>query len=185
MDYGSNQSKGGAARAETLSAEERSEIARKGGPARWSGITERSAITEAGNRAEATALLIRCGYRVYRPEADVDGEDLVLCTPAPERKLISVQLKSRPHVDDTRYGGRDIWMLFPSSKYNPEVPRQWYLVEHDPFFEWTKNQHNHAPKWKEMWHFPTVPMALGEFLRPYELKLSSGDYPVDIPASKF
>ena len=32
---------------------------------------------EAANRAEATAILIRGGYRVYRPEADVSGEDLV------------------------------------------------------------------------------------------------------------
>jgi hypothetical protein len=31
---------------------------------------------EAANRAEATALLIRAGYRVYRPEADGYGEDL-------------------------------------------------------------------------------------------------------------
>jgi hypothetical protein len=30
---------------------------------------------EAANRAEATALLIRVGYRVYRPEADCYGED--------------------------------------------------------------------------------------------------------------
>jgi hypothetical protein len=28
---------------------------------------------EAANRAEATAILIRHGYRVYRPEADVSG----------------------------------------------------------------------------------------------------------------
>jgi phosphoglycolate phosphatase-like HAD superfamily hydrolase len=36
---------------------------------------------EAANRAEATALLIRCGYRVYRPEADAYGEDLVVRDP--------------------------------------------------------------------------------------------------------
>ena len=33
---------------------------------------------EAANRAEATALLIRADYRVYRPEADCYGEDLVV-----------------------------------------------------------------------------------------------------------
>lgn len=33
---------------------------------------------EAANHAEATALLIRYGYRVYRPEVDVSGEDLVI-----------------------------------------------------------------------------------------------------------
>ena len=32
---------------------------------------------EAANRAEVTAILIRAGYRVYRPDADVSGEDLV------------------------------------------------------------------------------------------------------------
>ena len=37
---------------------------------------------EAANRAEATALLIRSGYRVYRPEADCFGEDLILRTPS-------------------------------------------------------------------------------------------------------
>lgn len=48
---------------------------------------------EAANRAEATALLIRDGYRVYRPEADCYGEDLILRTPSGE--LRAVQLKSR------------------------------------------------------------------------------------------
>src|SRR5258707_15509303 len=37
---------------------------------------------EAANRAEATALLIRAWYRVYRPEADGYGEDLVVRTPS-------------------------------------------------------------------------------------------------------
>jgi hypothetical protein len=36
---------------------------------------------EAANRAESTALLIRAGYRVYRPEADCYGEDLIVRTP--------------------------------------------------------------------------------------------------------
>lgn len=49
---------------------------------------------EAANRAEATALLIRAGYRVYRPEADCYGEDLVVRTPS--GGLLPVQLKSRP-----------------------------------------------------------------------------------------
>jgi hypothetical protein len=33
---------------------------------------------EAANRAEMTAILIRLGCRVYRPEADVSGEQFVL-----------------------------------------------------------------------------------------------------------
>jgi hypothetical protein len=59
---------------------------------------------EAANRAEATALLIRSGYRIYRPEADVHGEDLVLR--APSGGLLPLQLKGRPTVDWPRYGGR-------------------------------------------------------------------------------
>lgn len=69
---------------------------------------------EAANRAEATAILIRAGYRVYRPEADVSGEDLVVRTP--DGKLRLVQMKSRPTVELRRYGGKDIWMLFLTRK---------------------------------------------------------------------
>lgn len=49
---------------------------------------------EAANRAEATALLIRAGFRVYRPEADVSGEDLVIRTQ--DGELRTVQMKGRP-----------------------------------------------------------------------------------------
>jgi hypothetical protein len=69
---------------------------------------------EAANRAEATALLIRAGYRVYRPEADVSGEDLVVRTPQGE--LRAVQMKGRPTVDWRRYGGVNVWMLVPDPK---------------------------------------------------------------------
>ena len=62
---------------------------------------------EAANRAEATAILIRAGFRVYRPEADVQGEDLVVREPG--GKLSAVQLKGRPTVEWERYGGRQIW----------------------------------------------------------------------------
>lgn len=70
-----------------------------------------SAEIEAANRAEATALLIRAGYRVYRPEADVSGEDLIIRTPT--GMLRPVQLKGRPSVEWARYGGQGLWMLFP------------------------------------------------------------------------
>jgi hypothetical protein len=66
---------------------------------------------EAANRAEAAAILIRAGYRVYRPETDVHGEDLVIRSP--EGVLRSVQMKGRPAVEWKRYGGKTIWMLFP------------------------------------------------------------------------
>ncbi len=52
---------------------------------------------EAANRAEATEILIRAGFRVYRPEADCYGEDLILRKPNGE--LLAVQLKSRWTVD--------------------------------------------------------------------------------------
>ncbi|TXM67339.1 hypothetical protein FV226_22150 [Methylobacterium sp. WL12] len=93
----------------------------------------RQAHTEAANRAEATALLIRCGYRVYRPEADIEGEELVVCTP--NGLPSGVQLKSRPLVDWRRYGGRQLLMLFPSAPYSPGAARAWFLVPHDPFYE--------------------------------------------------
>jgi hypothetical protein len=69
---------------------------------------------EAANRAEVTALLIRKGYRVYRPEADCHGEDLILRTP--DGELLAVQLKARPEVDWNRYGGKSLWVLFPDPK---------------------------------------------------------------------
>jgi hypothetical protein len=66
---------------------------------------------EPANRAEVTALLINAGYRVYRPEADIDGEDLILCTLA--GRLVRVQQKPCLSVDHVRYEKRDLWMLFP------------------------------------------------------------------------
>ena len=62
-------------------------------------ITLTSNEVEAANRAEATALLIRAGYRVHRPEADcygenLYGEDVVVRTPSGE--LLPLQLRSRP-----------------------------------------------------------------------------------------
>jgi hypothetical protein len=58
---------------------------------------------EAANRAEATALLIRAGLRVYRPEADCYGEDLIVRDH--DGQLHAVQLKSRPTVNPRKYGG--------------------------------------------------------------------------------
>jgi len=74
-------------------------------------------LIEAANCAEVTAILIRAGYRVYRPEADVSGEDLVIRIP--EGELRSVQMKGRPLVHwklygGKRHGGNDMWMLFPA-----------------------------------------------------------------------
>ena len=125
---------------------------------------------EAANRAEATALLIRCGYRVYRPEADCYGEDLILRTPSGELRV--VQLKSRPTVDRHRYGGRKVWMLFPDPKVGPNggsLGRDWFLLPHDKLHKWVKDKHGHAPKWNDAWTYPKISRKLSRFLQPFRL----------------
>jgi hypothetical protein len=123
--------------------------------------------TEAANRAEVTALLIRAGYRVYRPEADCYGEDLLLRSPSPNGELRAVQLKARPEVDRKRYGGKSLWMLFTDPKGSSA--RKWFLVPHDEFYEWTKDKHGHAPKFKEAWSYPSVSKELGRFLDKFAI----------------
>jgi hypothetical protein len=117
---------------------------------------------EAANRAEVTALLIRAGYRVYRPEADCYGEDLILRTP--KREFRAVQLKSRPEVDWKRYGRKSLWMLFPDPKGSGA--RKWFLVPHDEFYEWIKGKHPHARKFKQTqaWNYPFISKELARFL---------------------
>jgi hypothetical protein len=127
-----------------------------------------SAVTEAANRAEVTALLIRCGYRVYRPEADTHGEDLVVRTP--EGRLLGVQMKGRATVNGKKYGGKDLLMLFPSARYNLGIERQWFLVPHDQLFDWIKAKHGHSPKWQDEWSYPAITNSLGIFLQPYLLR---------------
>jgi hypothetical protein len=131
----------------------------------------RHAKIQAANRAEATALLIRCGYAVYRSEADCEGEDLVVRTPA--GKLLAVQLKGRPVVDWRRYGTRDLWMLFPSHPFNLETPRDWYLLPHDHFYTWVESRHGGSPKWASHWTYSTISEALRTFLTDWILISSS------------
>lgn len=57
-------------------------------------------------QSEATALLIPRGYRVYRPETCINGEDLVLRSPA--GRLCDVQLEGRPYVEWQSYGDREL-----------------------------------------------------------------------------
>jgi hypothetical protein len=121
---------------------------------------------EAANRAEVTALLIRSGYRVYRPEADVSGEDLVVRTIHGE--LRAVQLKSRPAVDWHRYGGRQIWMLFPDCAGGSNG-RLWFLIPHDELFAWIKERHGHTSGWSEAWSYPKVSTQLRGFLEAFVL----------------
>jgi hypothetical protein len=121
---------------------------------------------EAVNRAEATALLIRTGYRVYRPEADCDGEDLILRTPS--GRFYPVQLKARPTVDLNKFGKKGLWMLFPGTKLSTETPRNWYLVPHDLFHRWVKIKHGRTPKWNDTWSYPKISKKLSAFLSEFE-----------------
>ena len=122
---------------------------------------------EAANRAEATAILIRAGYRVYRPEADVHGEDLVIR--APDGELRSVQMKGRPVVEWQRYGGRDIWMLFPDP-LGSQPGRPWFFIKHDELFAWVKNRHGAAQGWAEAWSYPRMSADLRQWLQPFMLQ---------------
>ena len=122
---------------------------------------------EAANRAEATAILIRRGYRVYRPEADVAGEDLVIRTP--DGELLPVQMKGRPTVDWSRYGDHKIWMLFPDPA--GDIPgRPWFFIKHDELFAWMKERHGTAPCWNDAWSDPYVSVDLARFLQPFVLR---------------
>ena len=127
---------------------------------------------EAANRAEATAILIRAGYRVYRPEADVSGEDLVIRSPRGE--LRPVQMKGRPTVDWHRYGGRQMWMLFPDPGGN-KPGRPWFLIYHDDLFAWIKNRHGAAAGWNDAWSYRRMSTALRKFLQPCMLHAAQAE----------
>lgn len=128
----------------------------------------KSAAIEAANRGEATSLLIRCGYRVYRPEADIAGEDLVIRTP--EGVLHGVQLKSRAIVDQKKYGDLGLLMLFPGGRFVPDTPRPWFLIPHDLLFPWVKDRHGSAKGWAEAWSYPGLSKDLQAFLAPYQVR---------------
>jgi hypothetical protein len=113
---------------------------------------------EAANRGEATALLIRSGWRVYRPEADCDGEDLIVrrlngC----QHTLLLVQLKSRVTVNWKKYGKRGLWMLFPDGPHKP-TGRSWFLIPHDSLYVLV-NEHYTVAK-HGRWSSGTVSRAL-------------------------
>lgn len=129
-------------------------------------VSLKSSEIEGANRAEATALLIRAGYRVYRPEADVSGEDLVVRTPQGE--LRAVQMKGRPTVDWRRYGGLNVWMLFPDPGAC-QPGRPWFLVPHDDLFAWMEERHGAAPGWNSAWSDPSLSVALRASLDPFIL----------------
>jgi hypothetical protein len=109
---------------------------------------------EAANRAEVTALLIRAGYRVYRPEADCYGEDLILRDR--EGTLHAVQLKSRPTVDPARYGGE------------ATGERKWFLVPHDDLCNRLK-EHGDSFRKDDTWSTAHISKSLSEFLKSFRL----------------
>ncbi|MHB1960348.1 MAG: hypothetical protein ACYCO5_15145 [Acidobacteriaceae bacterium] len=139
--------------------------------------------TEAANRAEITALLIREHYRVYRPEADCYGEDLVLRFPDnpaknqfPSGKLLPygqlqvVQLKSRPTVDKKYKNYPSLWMLFPDPKKIPASGREWFLVPHKDLYEWMEKEHGHTKSMRKEgggWSCPYIPKNLLTFLKNF------------------
>lgn len=128
-----------------------------------------SNLLEAANRAEVTALLIRAGYRVYRPEADTEGEDLVLRQPS--GVLIAVQQKGRVHVERDKYAERNIWMLFPDAPFDGKRQRDWFLIEHDRLFRWLEKQHGHADGFSAgKWTCRSPARWLRERLEPYRVR---------------
>jgi hypothetical protein len=144
-------------------------------------LTSTNAI-EAANRAEVTAILIRAGHQVYRPEADVSGEDLVIRIP--EGELRSVQMKARPLVHWKLYGGKDMWMLFPDP--TGDIPgRPWFFIKHDELFNWFKKLHGTtAPGWvqrhkagKAEWSEKGLTDELRKFLQPkFMLPTTAGSH---------
>jgi hypothetical protein len=94
-----------------------------------------------------------------------------VCDPA--GTLVPVQLKSRPYVDSSRYSGKGIKMLFPQPKY--ALGRPWYLVPHDVLYAWVEKHHGGTPKWRGLWHSPSITPVLAAFLKEggYQLGPSS------------
>ncbi len=142
-------------------------------------------LIEAANCAEVTAILIRAGYRVYRPEADVSGEDLIIRIP--EGELRSVQMKGRPLVHwklygGKRHGGNDMWMLFPDPA--GEIPgRPWFFIKHDELFNWYKQRHGAVPGWvqrhkagKAEWSEKGLGVELRKFLQPFKLPTTAASH---------
>ena len=132
---------------------------------------------EAANRAEATAIPIRGGYRVYRPEADVSGEDPAIRNL--DGELLSVQIKGRPMVHWSLYGGHKMWMLFPDPA--GVIPRRpWFFIKHDELFNWYKKRHGALPGWvqrhkagKAEWSEKGLGVELRKFLQSFMLRTTA------------
>ena len=97
-------------------------------------------LVEAANRAEVSALLIRGGYRVFTPEADFEGVDLLLQDP--DGGLRKTQMKARPTCDG-KYRGKDIWMLFPAPG-EVTFERDRFLIRYDNVYKEFKRRYKPA-----------------------------------------
>ena len=131
------------------------------------GLALTGSEIEAANRGEATSLLIRCGYRVYRPEADCAGEDLVIRHP--KGALFAVQQKGRLTVNYSQYGKQGLWMLFPSAPFKFYKEREWYLVDHEILYAKMEERHSHAPSWEGSWTVGRPSVEMKQWLEPYRL----------------
>ncbi len=105
------------------------------------------AAIEAANRAEVTALLIRCSYRVYRPEADIEGEDLVLRLP--DGTLGAAQLKPRDLRRPAAIRRPGPAHAVPRRPVHTGRAASVVLVPHDPLFLEVERRHGGTPKWTE------------------------------------
>jgi hypothetical protein len=73
-------------------------------------------------------------------------------------------MKGRPTVDWRRYGGREIWVLFPDP-VGAKPGRPWFFIKHHELFAWVKNRHGAAPGWNGAWSYPRMSVDLRKFLQ--------------------
>jgi hypothetical protein len=126
-------------------------------------------IIEAYNLNEVSAIFLKKGFMLYRPEADVDGVDFIIQTP--ENNFLKCQLKSRAYVLWNKYGNKDIYMVFPAQ--GDSFNREWYLIPHDTLFQILKSKHGDAPNWNhsefgEHWNTP-VSKNLADELKSFTI----------------
>ncbi len=85
-----------------------------------------------------------------------------------DRVMLVAQLKGRPACHE-KYRGKDIHMLFPAPGSEP-LRRDWYLVAHDPLFEFAKSAYKPNKEFTER-HWPTMTSELLGFLDHHAIRL--------------
>jgi hypothetical protein len=86
-------------------------------------VKQQGQITEATNRALLTALFLKNGWMVYKPEADIGGVDMLVMRLDDKEEVRKVQLKSRWTIHQ-KYLNKKIWICFPDRE-------KWYFCKHD------------------------------------------------------